>query len=213
MDKKGIVYILKNSRMPDLIKIGYTKSDLKKRVGRLRSTGVPEPFTIHYACEVDDPINEERWLHDIFADRRYRSDREFFTVDAERAVAALRKVALKDVTPKKLEDLSEEQKDEVERNSNRKSNFDFKKYNISIGSELYFRNLKKTAVVTDDNRVIFNGSPTSHSEAARIMLGVEYGVNGCLYWKYDGETLNERRKRMDNNKEKEETLFDSLNKQ
>jgi len=37
----------------------------------------------------------------------------------------------------------------------------------------------------------------SPSDAARIIRGTTYPLQGPLYWKYEGETLDERRKRME----------------
>ena len=209
--KKGIIYILQNETVQGLIKIGFTNRDVQKRVKELCTTGVAAPFTIYYACEVYNAEKEEDWVHDIFADRRPRANKEWFDVSPERVVVALKKVALKDVTPKTLDNLSEKQQKKIEKGNNRRANFDFNKYDIPVGSELFFRDAEKTAVVYEDNKVKFDGKIMSHSEAARIMLGVDYRVNGCLYWQFDDEILDERRKRMDN-KEKEDTLFDGLNK-
>ena len=36
----------------------------------------------------------------------------------------------------------------------------------------------------------------SLSAAAKKVLGVAYGVNGTLYWMYQGETIWERRRRL-----------------
>jgi hypothetical protein len=50
--------------------------------------------------------------------------------------------------------------------------------------------------VIDARHVNFNGEVTSPSEAARRALGVPYRVQDPVYWEFDGETLDERR-RMD----------------
>jgi len=47
----SIVYVLTNSAMPGLVKIGYTaQDDANSRIAQLYTTGVPVPFTIEYAC-------------------------------------------------------------------------------------------------------------------------------------------------------------------
>lgn len=52
---RQIVYVLTNSAMPGLVKIGKTtRNDLSSRMSELFSTGVPVPFDCVYACEVDD---------------------------------------------------------------------------------------------------------------------------------------------------------------
>jgi len=49
-----IIYILTNEAMPGYVKIGRT-SDLKERIRSLsRPSGVPLPFEVYYASEVED---------------------------------------------------------------------------------------------------------------------------------------------------------------
>ena len=51
--KDEIIYILTNEAMPGYVKVGRTRTSLEKRVGDLnRSTGIPLPFTVFYACRV-----------------------------------------------------------------------------------------------------------------------------------------------------------------
>jgi len=45
MDTNEIVYVLANSAMPDIVKIGNTtQADIKTRMNQLYTTGVPVPF-------------------------------------------------------------------------------------------------------------------------------------------------------------------------
>jgi hypothetical protein len=68
---KQIVYILTNESIPDLVKIGMTDERLDERVKELsRQTGVPLPFEVYFACEVDDMRKVEKSLHDAFMDQR-----------------------------------------------------------------------------------------------------------------------------------------------
>lgn len=77
--------------------------------------------------------------------------------------------------------------------------FDFETYGISVGEEIYFsRDEDEKAIVLEGNKIRWNDEETSLSIAAKKLLGdPSYGVSGTLYWMYDGETLDERRKRMD----------------
>lgn len=195
-NKNGIVYVLKNESMQGYIKIGYTNGSLKERVRQLQSSGVPAPFNVCYACEVNNAQKEEAWVHKIFEDSRPRIDREFFVnISPESVRIALERVAIKDVTPKTLFNFTGKEKKIFEQSNKRKANFDFKKYDIPLGSELFFRDSK--AIVAKNNKVEFNNKIISHSEAAKKVLNVNYGVNGSLYWRFEDETLDERRKRMD----------------
>ena len=72
---------------------------------------------------------------------------------------------------------------------------------IPVGAELYFsRDENIKAKVIDmhvANSIELNGKKTSLSHSAQKILGYQYGVAGTDYWMYDGETLDERRRRMD----------------
>ena len=49
----GLVYVLTNSGMPGMVKIGMTqRADLEQRMKELYGTGVPVPFECAYACKV-----------------------------------------------------------------------------------------------------------------------------------------------------------------
>ncbi len=196
----GVVYILTNEAMPDLCKIGWTEN-LKQRLQSLNNTSVPSPFNIYYAAEVENGRKDESWLHSIFDDRRYRKNREFFEVDPERVVVALKRIEIKDVTPKTLEEslvgASEEKKKEVEKKLKIRSKFDFEKYAIPIGSEVVFsRDPSIRAKVLANNKIELNGKETSLSKAAQELLGYS-SVAGTLYWRYQDESLDERRRRIE----------------
>jgi hypothetical protein len=65
-----IVYVLTNEAMPGLIKIGRTSADLASRIRGLYQTGVPLPFELYYACEVQNSAFVETQLHEAFGDHR-----------------------------------------------------------------------------------------------------------------------------------------------
>jgi len=62
-----IIYLITNPSMPDLVKIGQT-SDLEERMRSLYNSSTPVPFECFYACEVDDPKEIEKRLHNAFGD-------------------------------------------------------------------------------------------------------------------------------------------------
>lgn len=195
MDK--IIYILINEAMPGYVKIGKT-ANLKQRMKVLYSTPVPLPFECFYACTVENGEEIERWLFDIFDDRRVSPNREFFEVAPERVAAALRAKAINDVTPQKV--YVESKEDEVALNKSRKRRavFNFDMVDIPVGAELIFsRDESKKAKVLDNRWIEFNGKRTSLALSAQKILGYDRGVSGALYWKYEGETLDERRKRFE----------------
>lgn len=93
-DKAGYVYILVNSSLPGLVKIGLTRGTTKRRAADLsHSTGIPTPFVIAYEELVADCAAVERWLHEKFASLRENARREFFRVTPKEAIDSLQKAA------------------------------------------------------------------------------------------------------------------------
>lgn len=200
-NQKNIVYILTNEAMPGYIKIGRTnRIDVSIRVRELDNTNMPLPFEVYYACEVE-MLDDEKWLHSIFSDRRVRNNREFFKMDPERVILALKRIQISEIKLDNGENdelVTQEQKKEILNKKIIRSKFDFKKYNISIGEEIYFsRDENIKAVVLLNNKIELNGKELSLSNSAKKLLGRERQPAGTLFWKYDGETLDERRRRMD----------------
>ena len=87
---QGYVYILVNSAMPGLVKIGRTVSPPSGRALALSAaTGVPHPFKVAHCELVSDCIQAEWMVHHCLRDRRVSGDREFFKATVEEAVAVL----------------------------------------------------------------------------------------------------------------------------
>ena len=192
-----IIYILTNESMPGYVKIGKT-DNLRQRMRSLYRTPVPLPFECFYACTVENAEKVEKWLFDIFDDRRVSKEREFFEIAPERVVAALKEKAVKDITPKQDYVESKEDVQAINQARTRRMRFNFKMVDIPAGAELIFsRNKDIKAQVIDDRNIEFNGEITNLSSAAQKALEVDYGVAGTDYWMYEGETLDERRRRME----------------
>lgn len=87
----GFVYVLSNTSMPKLLKIGKTERDPTEfRVNELYTTGVPTPFKVEYFAYVNDHHRLERILHSRFESQRINLGREFFQITVEEAVIVLR---------------------------------------------------------------------------------------------------------------------------
>jgi len=197
-----IIYILTNEAMPGYVKIGKTNNNIEQRIRELSaSTSVPLPFTVFYACVVKNAQYVEHQLHDAFDDNRVNPKREFFRVAPERVVAALKLAEVENVTPKR--DIVETKEDQEALDAARKirSRFNFEMVKIPVGADLYFsrdENIKAKVIDTHvANSIEFNGKKTSLSRSAQKILGYQYGVAGTDYWMYDGETLDERRRRLE----------------
>src|SRR5690349_3685288 len=97
----GIVYILTNPAIPNMIKIGMSNAeDVKSRMAQLYTSGVPLPFDCVYAARVPNCERVEKALHIAFGPNRINPRREFFEVDPAQAIAIIRLMELEDVTPK-----------------------------------------------------------------------------------------------------------------
>jgi len=198
--------------MPDHIKIGKT-SNLSERPKSLDNTSVPLPFECLYAIEVDDPDTVERLLHDVFRDSRTRRTREFFEVGGERVIAAMNLTRGRDVTPR--EDTVEDQESQVALDKARtiRAAFNFDMVGIAPGTPLeFYDDPSITCVVQNAKQVIYDDEETSLSgSATKIViarreaagevipewLGKQGGIQGPIYWYFEGESLDQRRKRME----------------
>lgn len=188
--------------MPGYVKIGKTSNNLVQRVRDLSaSTSVPLPFTVFYACKVNDANFVEHQLHDAFDNNRVNPKREFFQIAPERVVAALKLAEIENLTPKS--DLIEAQEDKEAHKEalERRGRFNFETAGIPVGAEIYFgRDETKKAKVVDlhsAKSIEFNGEITSLSTSAQKILGYTYGIAGTDYWMYEGEILDERRRRIE----------------
>jgi hypothetical protein len=192
-----IVYILINEAMQGYCKIGRT-INLEQRIRSLDTTGVPLPFECFYACTVTNANFVEKQLHDAFGDNRVRSNREWFEISPERITSALRIAQIEDVTPNRDFVETEDDQKALDRARERRSVFNFKMVNIPTGSTLTFVNQPEvTCAVLDNRRVEMNGEDLSITKAAQMVLGHDRAIQGPLYWEYEGETLVERRLRME----------------
>lgn len=199
----GIVYVMINEAMPGYVKIGKT-ADLDRRLLELDWTNLPLPFECFYAARVANSHFVEQQLHEAFGDFRVRARREFFQVAPERVVAALRLAELEPVRPgtaAEAEATNSDVAQDLQEARERRARFNFNMVGIPNGAVLTFtRDASVTATVADTSHVTFNGQVTSLSEAARVALlgkGLSWSaVQGPRFWQFDGEILEERRRRL-----------------
>lgn len=89
----GYVYILINSSMPGLIKIGRTLRDSRMRARELFSTGVPTPFQVAFELFAEQHEALEAMVHNELNDFRVNAAREFFRYPLDKAIALLIQLA------------------------------------------------------------------------------------------------------------------------
>lgn len=202
---EGIVYILTNVAMPGYIKIGKTlRDDLEIRIKELYTSGVPLPFELHYARKVKNPDEIEKRMHNAFSVHRENPKREFFKMEPERAVSALKMAQGEDFSIKEEDIYDKEDVATIDKASKIRPIFRFSMIGVPVGAEVSFtRDESIKAKVLDNNKIEYQGQEYSLSALAKILLNVEYKVAGTLYWVYNGKILNELRT------EKESTQQDS----
>lgn len=182
--------------MPEYIKIGFTHGDVNERIKQLDRTGTPLPFEIYYAATVENAEKEEKWLHSIFADRRARDSREFFKMNPEYATLALKRIEINEARIDS--DLTPEQEKEVDEVKERRSRFHFAQYGIPVGSKLtYTRDSNVVAEVVEDDKIKIGDKVNSLSTFAMELLGYKRRPQGTLYFEFEDEILDDRRRRID----------------
>ena len=192
-----IVYILINEAMHGYVKIGRT-TNLEQRIRSLDTTSVPLPFECFYACTVKDADFVEKQLHDAFLDHRVRSSREFFELSPDRVVSALKLAEIQNVTPKRDFVESKEDQQALNKAKTKRAIFNFKMANIPIGAELTYVNDENIkAKVVDNRNIELNGEIASPSNLAKKLFGCSYPLQGTIFWMFEGETLDERRRRLE----------------
>jgi hypothetical protein len=197
-----IIYVLVNEVMPGLVKIGRTTDSVESRVAQLSShSGVPLPFECYFAAEVKDAARIEKTLHQLFSEQRVNPKREFFRIDPEKIVLAVGIGELKEILPG-TPDIDKEEQDALEKTKARRPRLRLEAIGIKPGDTLYFsRDEAKTALVVDGGMVEFGGEVLSLSAAAlKILISMGYrtpAASGSDYWMFDGELLDERRRRME----------------
>lgn len=195
-NKKEIVYVLQNEAMPGLIKIGIThQEDVKQRLQTLYSTGVPLPFECIWAGEVDNCKEIETIIHNAFADARINPKREFFKLKPERVIPLLRRLADKEITTGKVENMlngsvSTEEKEAVKQFHRPMLNFT--EMNIPKGSKLTYEKDENIVIeVIADKKVLFDGKEYSLSALTKKIRKLPYYVAPCRYWSYNGKNLDD----------------------
>ena len=98
------IYILENTLMPGLVKIGRTERSVSERVNELSSsTGVPTGFTVVKEYSVANSVEAERIIHERLSDYRVSDNREFFKMEADDAVDIIESMLQKTETRRDYE--------------------------------------------------------------------------------------------------------------
>ena len=197
-----IVYVFTNEAMPGLVKIGLTADSVEARLTQLSShTGVPLPFECYFAAEVEDCVRIEKILHQLFAEFRINPRREFFRLDKEKVVLAISIGKFKEITFAKAQVEPGEQ-EALEKIKARRPPIRLDAIGIKPGDTLSFsRDEAIQAIVAPDGKIQYEGellSPSAAALKALHKLGYQTpAASGSEFWMFDGETLDERRRRLE----------------
>jgi hypothetical protein len=194
--KQGIVYVLTNPAIPNMIKIGITSGDdVKNRMAQIYTTGVPLPFECVYAAKVSNHDKVEKALHVAFGPDRVNPKREFFEIEPAQAIAIIKLMEIKDLTPKVANE--KEEVDEVDIDAGKaysrkkRLRFSFSEMGIPIGTEFVSVTSGETARVESDCTIIFRGNEVSLTAATREILEYDYSVAPGPYWTFNGKKLRD----------------------
>ena len=88
---KGWVYVISNTAMPDLIKIGYSNKDPQLRARELDHTGSPAPYVVDYEMHTSEPRFIEQKVHTALS--QYNVGKEWFRCSTEEAIVIIQKIA------------------------------------------------------------------------------------------------------------------------
>lgn len=92
MRELGYLYVLANSAMPGLVKVGKTTRSPSERAGELSgATGLPTPFIVVYEQLFEDCGSAESFVHAYLTQNGYRvsDNREFFSAPVNNVVRAI----------------------------------------------------------------------------------------------------------------------------
>ena len=207
----GIVYILTNDAMPGIIKIGITEESVENRIKSLDNTSLPLPFRFYFAIESKRYKEIEKLAHDTFSAFRLRENREFFKMDPERAVSALRISGDKEIklTNKMIDDSGDEIEEKIPTTRRTGKRFSFDSIGIPVGTELTFtRNEDIKCTVIPDDKVEYENKEYSLSGLADKLLrelGYDWkSVQGSSFFEFNGKTLYQIKKDIEDEDSEEE---------
>lgn len=193
--EEGIVYVLTNEAMPGLVKIGMTaRAEISIRMAELWTTGIPVPFECAFAGKVLDARKVEKAFHIAFAPDRINPSREFFKIDPIQAVTLLELMCTENLTPQvntELDKVDDASKEAGKLLLKKRPRFSFSEMGIPAGSILYATVNDESCEVLNDRDVHFRGEVMSLTNAAKILLGIDYKLAPGPYWTFNGKKVRD----------------------
>jgi hypothetical protein len=214
--EKGYVYILTNpSFKDDWVKIGKSRREVNVRSKELDNTAVPLPFSILATLNTKKYNEAEKFIHkmiDMVApDIRIRKGREFFNITPQKAYEIL-KLCAEQYDDSQVEIYDEDLLAEVSTQDGgekvkpieRAARLTFEMLNIPIGAKLtFYSDSDITVTVVDRGSTVRIDDLELSLSAAALYINEKRGTankskayQGGIWFKYDGETLTEIRKKL-----------------
>jgi T5orf172 domain len=199
IDKKGIVYVLINPAMPNIVKIGLTtREGIEQRMKELFTTGVPVPFECSYACLVDNCEMVENALHIAFGPYRVNPKREFFSIDPDQAIAILRLFDNKKDMTQEVNQQIDKQSTAIDKQAGeklkkeRRPSLNFYEMGIPDGSILTFNDedIEAEVTVISDKKVKYESEECSLTQLTRRLLNLDYNIQPTRHWSFNGKSLH-----------------------
>ena len=205
----GVIYILTNPSFPEYVKIGYA-DDMKKRLEQLnRSECTPFAFRVYATYEVGSRLTDMK-IHNVI-DRLNPSlrsidningkkrVREFYAMTKEEAYSILEAIAEINGLEKNLHLVEPTEKEKKEEETARRilKNSDFYELGLKNGDVLLFvkdKNIKCSII--SNRKVLYENKEYSLSALAGELLDYK-SVNGFRYFEFEGETLWDKRRKME----------------
>lgn len=195
MSELSVVYVLTNPAMPGLVKIGRTdQDDANTQIAQLYTTGVPVPFKLEFACKVPNSEEVERALHIAFGPSRVNPKREFFTLNADQAIAILRLLHTEDTTAAVVQQptgLDQQSLAAADQLRSRRPNINFEEMGILSGEVLQSIHNDTTVTIVGPRKVMLGDTELSLTAATRQALGTDYSVQPGPHWTYKGRLVSD----------------------
>ena len=195
--KKGIIYIM-TTAVSGLIKIGQTGTkNYPERMRFLEANGYSNVSGLKrfFAIELDEYIDKENLLHEIFSKHRV-GDSELFALDYELVKQLLLSFDGNIIYPENVD--KEKEFDNVSEVRAQSGLFSFYKKGLKNGDEVVFAQDKNiTAEVCGEREVEYEGqtwklSPLTHKIfEEKNELNASGSYHGAAYFKYKGKRLRD----------------------
>lgn len=206
----GFVYIAINKAFPNIVKIGFTAKEPTERLDELaRPTGVPEKYVLHNGAKFSDESHArkvEQLLLKAFHPKKFGNKREFFEIQPEEAMDALRLFLPGGVELKKGRgshnrslNLPTPRNIAFPPSSTLKSKVPNKRSDIPMGAELqgFYDEKRYTCVVETPGitpRVRYKNRRGLSLTAAAKLINKYENTSGTEFWRYGNVKISELRR-------------------